>query len=118
MTAKALLADLVARDVRLSAAGDKLRVNAPRGALTAELRRALLDHKPELLKALRQRTPGQYLASLSLLFADHADHHAALDRFCLLANLYHDEHGMAVGEAASRSHTAVLFEFGDGGSDG
>lgn len=84
----------------LLAVADKLPVNGPSGALTAEL---------------RQQTPGSFLANLSLHFADHPDHHRALDRFCLLANLYHDAHGMAVGEAAGRAHSAVLFEF-DGGA--
>ena len=114
MTAQALLADLAACDVHLCVAGDKLRVNAPTGALTAELRRTLLDHKPELLEALRQRTPGQYLASLSLRFAGHSNHHAALDRFCELADEYHQQHGMSVIEAARHAHTGALFEYSDG----
>ncbi len=72
------------------------------------------DHKPELLEALRRRTPGQYLASLSPLFAGQPDHHAALDRFCELADEYHKQHAMPVSEAASYAHTGVLFEYGDG----
>lgn len=114
MTARALLADLADRDIRLSVAGDKLRINAPRGALTAELRQTLSEHKPELLEMLRQRTPGQYLASLSLRFAGHPNHHAALDRFCELADEYHQQHCMSVSEAASYAHTGVLFECSDG----
>ena len=114
MTAQALLADLAACDVHLRVAGDKLRVNAPRGALTAELRRTLSDHKPELLEALRQRTPGQYLASLSLWFAGQPKHHAALDRFGELADECHRQHGMSVVKAASYAHTGVLFEYSDG----
>ena len=53
MTARALLADLVTRDIRLSVAGDKLRVNAPKGRLTPELRLTLTHHKAELLPLLR-----------------------------------------------------------------
>ncbi len=95
MTAQAFLADLAARDIRLSMVNNRLRVNAPRGTLTAELHQTLSDHKAELLKALRQRTPGQYLADLSLHFADHPDHHVALDRFCELADEYHRKHGLS-----------------------
>ncbi len=117
MTARALLADLAARDVRLSVAGDRLRVNAPRGVLTTELRRTLSEHKVELLSLLsgRGESPGTLLASLSLRFAGHSNHHAALDRFCELADEYHHQHGMSVVKAASYAHTGVLFEYGDGG---
>ena len=61
-------------------------------------------------------TPGQYLADLSLRFAGQPDHHAALSRFCKLADLYHQQHGMAVGEAVSRAFTGTLVEYGDGGA--
>ena len=114
MTAQALLADLAACDVHLSVAGDKLRVNAPKGALTAKLRQTLSDHKPELLEALRQQTPGQSLADLSLHFVGHPSHHAALDRFCELADEYHQQHAMSIPEAASHAHTGTLFEYSDG----
>ena len=63
-------------------------------------------------------SPGKLLASLSVLFADHADHHVVLSRFCELADQYHDEHCMSIGKAVSHAHTGVLFEYGDGGCDG
>lgn len=53
MTATELVYTLSALDVRLAVQGDRLRLDAPRGAITAELRQALIDHKPELLQLLR-----------------------------------------------------------------
>ncbi|MHB8763134.1 MAG: TubC N-terminal docking domain-related protein [Deferrisomatales bacterium] len=52
MTALALLRDIEAQGIRLEAQGDRLRVDAPAGALTPELRAALAEHKPELLRVL------------------------------------------------------------------
>ncbi|RMH15044.1 MAG: hypothetical protein D6701_10490, partial [Gemmatimonadetes bacterium] len=52
MNAQELLDDLRERHVEVSAAGDSLRLVAPRGVLTEELRRILSDRKPELLKLL------------------------------------------------------------------
>jgi hypothetical protein len=57
MTAEALLNCLAALDVRLTAAGARLRVEAPAGALTAELRAALVEHKVALLDLLGQVGP-------------------------------------------------------------
>lgn len=118
MIAKALLADLLTRDIRLSEAGDKLRVNAPTGALTAELRQILSDRKVELLDALRQRTPGQHLADLSVHFADHADHHAVLSRYCELADEFRQKQGMSPTEAAGRAHVCVWLEYINGDGNG
>ena len=49
MTGEALLEQLRDRDIRLSANGDRLVVDAPRGALTEQLRWTLQEHKAELL---------------------------------------------------------------------
>jgi hypothetical protein len=51
-----ILSGLAARGVRISAVGDRLRVEAPSGVLTEELRQILADRKPELLKVLREPT--------------------------------------------------------------
>lgn len=48
----ALLADLSAAGVILTAAGDKLRIEAPAGAITPELRARLAEHKAALLARL------------------------------------------------------------------
>jgi TubC N-terminal docking domain len=53
MTPAALMAGLAARGVRLTALGHALRVDAPRGVLTAADREALVAHKPAVLAALR-----------------------------------------------------------------
>jgi amino acid adenylation domain-containing protein len=54
MTAAALLAHLHDRGIRLWAEGDQLRFEAPKGALTKELRDAVVAQKPELLALLTQ----------------------------------------------------------------
>ncbi len=61
-------------------------------------------------------TPGSFLSSLSLRFADDPRHHIILSRYCELADLYHQQHGLSISDAASHAHTGVLFEYGDGGA--
>ncbi|MBI5722126.1 MAG: amino acid adenylation domain-containing protein [Burkholderiales bacterium] len=51
--AQALLARLAALDVRLVLDGDRLSINAPKGALTEPLRAELVALKPEILAHLR-----------------------------------------------------------------
>lgn len=51
-----LITDLAARGAHLSIVGDELRVDAPNGTLTAELRQTITDHKGELIEALRLRS--------------------------------------------------------------
>lgn len=50
----ALLTDLGRAGVRISANGDRLQIEAPAGAITAEQRQALTDRKTELLSLLAQ----------------------------------------------------------------
>ena len=52
MSATELLTTLRARNCELRAAGERLRVEAPVGALPPELRAALAEHKAELLLEL------------------------------------------------------------------
>jgi hypothetical protein len=54
--AESLIRALSARGVRMSAHRDKLRVEAPPGVLTPELRCALAAQKPHLLAILNTRT--------------------------------------------------------------
>src|ERR1043165_5436441 len=53
-TAEALLARLRAADVRLALDAGKLKVNAPKGALTDELRATIGARREELIHALKQ----------------------------------------------------------------
>jgi hypothetical protein len=53
MSAQSLLEELRRRDVRVEAEGDLLRVDAPAGIVTEELRATLTEHKPKLLKLLK-----------------------------------------------------------------
>jgi hypothetical protein len=52
MNASALLEDLRRRDVALEAEGDLLNVDAPAGAMTDDLRAALIENKERLLELL------------------------------------------------------------------
>jgi hypothetical protein len=52
VNAHALLEDLRSRDVRLDADGERLIVDAPVGTVTEEIRTAIVDLKPKLLKLL------------------------------------------------------------------
>jgi amino acid adenylation domain-containing protein len=47
--------------VRLQASGDRLRINAPKGVLSATLRTQLADRKQELLDFLRANHDGSYI---------------------------------------------------------
>ncbi|WP_324718205.1 hypothetical protein U7230_07060 [Carboxydochorda subterranea] len=56
MDAAALLHALRARGIVLSAVGERLRVEAPRGLVTPELRAALTAHKAAILALLQQES--------------------------------------------------------------
>ena len=49
-----LIRTLENRDIRLQVIDDRLRIDAPKGALTTELRRQLEERKPEIINALRE----------------------------------------------------------------
>jgi hypothetical protein len=53
MTVVELLTDLLAQGVRVEAIGDRLRIDAPCGMLTPEMRDTLGRYKVELLRMLR-----------------------------------------------------------------
>ena len=56
MTAQSLLSQLREKGVQLKVSGaDRLVIDAPKGALTSELRSALADHKTEILKTLQSQ---------------------------------------------------------------
>lgn len=53
MNAPSFLSTLTDRDIRIWAEGERLRCNAPAGALTNEIREEILRHRKEILKFLR-----------------------------------------------------------------
>lgn len=57
MTTATLFAALRERGVNLAAIGGRLRVDAPRGVLTPELRATLSAHKAEMLAMLAPTPP-------------------------------------------------------------
>jgi len=93
MTLDALLAELTTRGVRLIADDGRLRWQAPKGAMSAELVRAVQTHKPALLARLttdsdRSFTPIDALISAAVAEAyDAAEIVARLSRLEARANL-------------------------------
>ncbi len=67
MTLSHLLSELARRDITLWPEGDHLRFRAPRGALTPELRDALVNRKLEVIAELRDRA-GATATALPLSF--------------------------------------------------
>lgn len=55
MTARQLVEALEKQGVRLEAAGDKLRVNAPKGLLNERLKALLIRYKPGIMAVLQER---------------------------------------------------------------
>lgn len=91
MTARELLAELDGAGVlvTLGAGAGRLRVDAPAGALTEELRGTLAEHKAELLELVYEReeraalqgAPAGHDAALWLRAANHPLVLAVLERF-------------------------------------
>src|SRR5690348_3532765 len=75
-TAETLIRDLAERGVRLTRNADRLRVEAPLGAVTLELREVLAERKRDLLFALAVSTPRERL--LTLADAERIDRHHVL----------------------------------------
>src|SRR2546427_10572373 len=64
MTASGLLSQLRESGVEIKISGDdRLVIDAPRGAITPELRSALASHKPELLQILRAEQTAEVAAT-------------------------------------------------------
>jgi hypothetical protein len=63
MTAAALLDELRTKRVQLTVDGERLGVDAPRGALTDALRQAIRQHKAALLTLLAQPAPANDTAA-------------------------------------------------------
>ena len=66
MTALELLSNLSSKDIEIWADGDRLRYNAPKGALTPDFRKELAAHKSEILALLRQADTAISSASFPL----------------------------------------------------
>ena len=49
MNAQELITELSRQGVNIEAVGDELRINAPKGVLTSELRQELVEHKQAIL---------------------------------------------------------------------
>lgn len=71
-----LLESLRARGIEVSAAGDKLKTVAPKGALTPELVEGLRAHKAELLALLRELPAANHTPSVPMPRAEMRDRYA------------------------------------------
>jgi thioesterase domain-containing protein len=67
-----LLADLAAKDIKVWVEGDRLRCNAPAGALTAELRDQLRDRKGEIIAFVNMATAAARQQPAEEIFQFHA----------------------------------------------
>jgi hypothetical protein len=63
MNALSLIRDCRAAGIQLQARGDRLHIDAPAGALTAELRQRLADHKADILAMHAIRVQLQSIAN-------------------------------------------------------
>jgi len=79
MTGAALLMECERREIRLALAGDKLRVDAPTGAVTEELRAALAREKAAIVAALQ--ADAQARAAGLVVLEPGTTYHTAPDRF-------------------------------------
>jgi len=77
-----LLAQLAEREVFLLPVGERLLIDAPRGALTQELRSAIAENKPGLIRELRRRPASAEQKSANSLMEYAADRAPAV-RFTL-----------------------------------
>ena len=79
MTARNLLSELREKGVEVKASGDdRLVINAPKGAITPELRSALAAHKVELLQILKSEPqPPEPIAPAPAELKTHAPEVAA-----------------------------------------
>ena len=95
MKAVALLCELSARGILLSFIGERLRVDAPRGAVTPELRAKLVVAKPDLLSELRTRANDpifidfetRSLAKLENVGGRRYARHPSTEALCLVARM-------------------------------
>jgi hypothetical protein len=103
-----LLAALNARAVRLTAVGDRLRVDAPAGTLTAADRQALAQHKAALLALLVSWDGASADAELSEVLGllgraaartRRSPRQAVLDEYAATARRYHAERDPLLFEA-------------------
>lgn len=82
LSAPTLIEEASRRGVRLTVAGERLRVEAPAGTLTPELRAALAAHKADILRRLRENSTVQPPSSVDTLLgmplAEFGRRHVAL----------------------------------------
>ncbi|MDJ1179178.1 condensation domain-containing protein [Roseofilum sp. BLCC_M91] len=67
MNLKKLLYKISSQGIKVWAEGDELKVNAPKGSLTAEIREVLSQNKIELLQLLQQRSSSVNVNSIPLV---------------------------------------------------
>ncbi|NEQ09558.1 MAG: hypothetical protein F6K37_27510, partial [Moorea sp. SIO4E2] len=56
MNLKQVLYQISSQGIKIWAEGDQLKINAPKGALTAEIRDIISQNKTELLRLIQQKS--------------------------------------------------------------
>jgi hypothetical protein len=107
MTPAALLAKLIREGASMVVVGDRLRVEAPTGVLTAAVRQALAVNKPAIVGLLR--LADEYRAVLADTVMDEAAFREAQSRLI-------DEVGPELATAIHRVERALATGSGVGGS--
>lgn len=79
MTPAGILADLYALGAHVRVDGDKLKISAPAGSITPEIKAALAEHKPAIIETLTRPRPGDPTRPIPVRFR--AGHPPA---FCLM----------------------------------
>ena len=66
MTPRELLVQLREKGVEIKSNGDRLLIDAPKGAITPDLRDALAANKAEILKILNTPPPGEKFSAAAI----------------------------------------------------
>ncbi|NEO95934.1 MAG: non-ribosomal peptide synthetase, partial [Moorea sp. SIO3G5] len=67
MNLEQVLSQISSRGIKLSAAGNELKIRAPKGALTPDIRETIAQNKAELLDLLQQKSNEQSCNSIPLV---------------------------------------------------
>jgi hypothetical protein len=106
---QALIRSLEERDIHLEVIKDRLRVDAPKGALTPELRRTLEENKPLLVSALKVDWAADARKVIDAL-PDEAVRPVLMDYFELTAAFVEYEQGRSPDETEQQAFGLLLFQ--------
>src|SRR5262245_2207995 len=104
-----LFQQLEDRDIRIRAVDDRLLVDAPTGALTPDLRRALEENKPQILSALKVDWAADARKVIDAL-PDQSLRPVLIDYFHETASAIQQKRGVTRDEAEKQAFGLLLFQ--------